>query len=73
LEAFDGFLVVAFAGGQVVVVVTYFMAQGCNLFDDGFVAGFIENAKVISALYAKLVLYLSHTQGVGVAGFDVVS
>jgi len=73
LEALDGFLVVTVAGGEVVVVVAYFVAEGGNLFDDAFVVFFWEDAEVVTAFDAELVLDLCHAEGAGVAGFDVVA
>jgi len=67
LEAIEGILVVAFAGGEVVVVIADFVTEANYLFYDCFVAGFTEKAEVVAAFDAQTVLDFGHTEGVGVA------
>lgn len=54
-------------------MVADFVAKGSDLFDDGFVAWFWKYTKVVAAFDAQFVLNLCHVEGVGVAGFDVVT
>ena len=72
-ESFESILAVAFANGEVVVVVSNFMAHCCYLLDNMLVASILENAEVVAAFDAEAAFYLSHTESIGIAGFDVVA
>jgi hypothetical protein len=72
-ESFEGILAVAFAHGEVVVVVSNFMAHCCYLIDNMLVDLILENAKIVAAFDAEAFFYSSHAEGIGIAGFDIVA
>ena len=72
-EAEDGLFVIAFAIGEVVVVVADLMAQGGDLPDDLLVKMSGQEAKVVGTANTQLMLNLCESQRIAIARLHVVA
>ena len=71
----DRSLVVSFAMAEVVVVITNFMPEVSNSFNDFPVFFFIpfHDPEKVSAMYAQFVLKFSNPEGIGITGLHIVA